>query len=469
VKPPVAALGAVLLAACAGPRPQAPPESAIAPPAAWRSGVPASSAEVSAEWWQAFQDPVLTQVVQAALAHNTDVAIAAARVAEARGQFHLARAQGLPNVQGAAQGVRERDLNPGFGIAEQQTAGQAEVSIAYDLDLFGRLANAREAARAGLLASQASRDNVRLAVTASAASGYITLRTLDARLAVLQATLADRAEALKIARRRTGAGYASQLDLAQAEADYAATAQLVPAAQLAISRQEDGLSLLLGESPRAFERGADLDALALPAIPGSVPAALLRRRPDIVAAEQQLVAADRTLDSARAAFLPDVQLSASGGGVGSSLIPRSVWVFALGGGLVAPIFDSGRLKAQQETVAARRDQAAFAYRKTALVAFREVEDALATLQRLQEQEAALDAQRAVLARTVALATSRYRAGYSPYLDQLDAQRGLLSADLALAQSRGERLNAAVTLYAALGGGWQDAARAGPTPGRPGAD
>ncbi|MDB5445561.1 MAG: transporter [Phenylobacterium sp.] len=469
MKPRVAALGAVLLAACAGPRPQAPPESAITPPAVWRSGVPGSSAEVSAAWWQAFQDPVLTQVVQAALAHNTDVAIAAARVAEARGQFHLARAQGLPNVQGAAQGVRERDLNPGFGIAEQQTAGEAEVSIAYDLDLFGRLANAREAARAGLLASQASRDNVRLAVTASAASGYITLRTLDARLAVLQATLADRAEALRIARRRAGAGYASQLDLAQAEADYAATAQLVPAAQLAIARQEDGLSLLLGESPRAFDRGADLDALALPAIPGSVPAALLRRRPDIVAAEQQLVAADRTLDSARAAFLPDVQLSASGGGVGSNLIPRSIWVFALGGGLVAPIFDSGRLKAQQESVAARRDQAAFAYRKTALVAFREVEDALASLQRLQEQETALNAQRAVLARTVALATNRYRAGYSPYLDQLDAQRGLLSADLALAQSRGERLNAAVNLYAALGGGWQDAARAGPTPGRPGAD
>jgi NodT family efflux transporter outer membrane factor (OMF) lipoprotein len=457
----------VLLVACAGPRPPSPPGAAVAPPQAWRNVPAGSSAEISADWWRAFDDPVLTQIVQAALANNTDVAIAAARVAEARGQFHLARAQGLPNVQGVLQGERERDVNPGFGFAENQTVGEGDVSISYDLDLFGRLAKAREAARANLLASQAAHDNVRLAVTASAASGYITLRALDARLAVLQATLDDRAAALKIARRRASAGYASALDLAQAEADYQATLQLVPAAQLAIARQEDGLSLLLGESPRTFERGVDLAAMALPTIPTSLPSVLLRRRPDIAAAEQQLVAADRSLDSARAAFMPDVQLSASGGRAGSNIIPRSVWVFALGGGLFAPIFDSGRLKAQQESVAARRDQAAFAYRKSALIAFREVEDALASVQRLQQQEAALDAQHAVLVHTVTLATNRYRAGYSPYLDQLDAQRGLLAVDLSRVQSRAERLNAAVTLFEALGGGWRNWEVAGATPGSAG--
>ncbi|MDB5480929.1 MAG: transporter [Caulobacteraceae bacterium] len=444
----------MLLAACAGPRPQAPPGAAVTPPQAWRNGLAGSSVEVSADWWRAFNDPVLTQIVQTALIHNTDVAIAATRVAEARGQFHLARAQGLPDIQGALQGLHERDVNPGFGVGENQTVGAADVSISYDLDLFGRLANAREAARAELLASQAARDNIRLAVAASAASGYMTLRALDARLAVVQATLADRADALKIARRRTAAGYASQLDLAQAEADYAATARLVPTAQLAIALQEDGLSLLLGESPRAFERGADLAAIALPTIPASVPSSLLRRRPDIAAVEQQLIAANHSLDSARAAFMPDVQLSASGGLDNSTIIPQAVWVYALGGAVLTPIFDSGRLRAQQETVAARRDQAAFAYRKAALVAFREVEDALASLQRLQEQEADLNAERAVLAHTVTLATNRYRAGYSPYLDQLDAQRGLLSADLSLVESRAERLNAAVTLFQALGGGWQ---------------
>ena len=440
------------------------------PPEVWRNGPAESSAELSADWWATFDDPVLTQIVQTALANNTDVAIAATRVAEARGQFHLARAQGRPNVQGELQGVRERDVNPGFGIPEVQTAGAADVSISYDLDLFGRLAKAREAARAGLLASQAAHDNVRLAVAASAASGYITLRSLDARLAILQATRADRAAALKVARRRADAGYASQLDLAQAEADYQATLQLVPAAQLAIARQEDGLSLLLGESPRAIERGLGLAAIALPTIPASLPSALLRRRPDIAAAEQQLVAANHSLDSARAAFMPDVQLSASGGVEGSTLIPmipQAVGVYALGAGVLTPIFDSGRLKAQQEIVAARRDEAAFAYRKSALVAFREVEDALASLKRLQEQEAALDAQRAVLAHTVTLATNRYRAGYSPYLDELDAQRGLLAADLSLVQSRADRLNAAVTLFEALGGGWRSSELAETTPAKAG--
>jgi len=173
-----------------------------------------------------------------------------------------------------------------------------------------------------------------------------------------------------------------------------------------------------------------------------------------VAAEEQLVAADRSLDSVRAAFMPDVQLSASGGLVASTIISSPVWIFSLGGSIVAPLFDSGRLKAQQETVAARRDQAAFAYRRAALTAFREVEDALASDQRLSEQEAALVAQRDVLARTLTLATNRYRAGYSPYLDQLDAERGLLSADLALVQSHADRLNAVVSLYQALGGGWR---------------
>ncbi len=410
---------------------------------------------MSAAWWEVFGDPVLTRMVETALAHNVDIALAAERVAEARGQFHLAQAQRWPNVTGDAEGGRQRDVNPGFGIPENQTAGQAEVSIAYDLDLFGRLSEASEAARAQLLSSEAARDNVRIAIAASAASGYIALRSLDARLAVLDKTLAARAESLRIARRRAEAGYASQLDLAQAEADYRAAEQQVPAARLAIARQEDGLSILLGDNPRAVERGADLDALALPQVPAAMPASLLRRRPDLVAAEEQLVAADHALDSARAAFMPDVRISADGGLVGSTLITSPVEIFSLGGGILAPIFDAGRLDAQQESAAARRNQAAFAYRKAALTAFREVEDALAAIRHLDEQEASIAAQRDVLARALKLATSRYRSGYSPYLDQLDAERGLLASQLALVQVRSDRLTATVTLYQALGGGWSD--------------
>jgi multidrug efflux system outer membrane protein len=183
----------------------------------------------------------------------------------------------------------------------------------------------------------------------------------------------------------------------------------------------------------------------------------LRRRPDIVTAEEQLVSADHSLSAVRAAFMPDVQLSAAGGLEGSTLIMNPlnpVWIWSLGSSIVTPLVDSGRLRAQQAITAAQRDQAALAYRKDALNAFREVEDALAAILHLEDQERALTAQRHALARALALATNRYRAGYSPYLDQLDAERGLLTVELAMVQSRTDRLTALVTLYQVLGGGWQ---------------
>ncbi|MDE1145875.1 MAG: efflux transporter outer membrane subunit [Azospirillaceae bacterium] len=444
----------LLLAACSGPRPEAPLTTDVAPPAAWR-GPDTPGGGLDAAWWQAFGDPALTRVVDAALANNTDVMVAASRVTEARAQYRLAEAQRLPNVTLAATGGRQRDVDA-FGQPQQQTAGQWEATASYDLDLFGRLADAGEAARAALLATQAAHDNVRLAVAASAAAGYIGLRALDARLDVVRQTLAAREASLHLARRRAEQGYAAQLDLAQAQAEYEAAAQLIPATQLAITRQEDGLSLLLGGNPRAIGRGADLATLAPPSVPAGLPSDLLRRRPDIAQAEQQVVAADRSLDAARAAFMPDVQLSAVGGTVVSSLLTDPINVFSLGGGVLAPLFDSGRLRAQEDAAAARRDAAAFGYRKAALTAFREVEDALATVQRSAEQEEALLRQRDALARTLAIATNRYRAGYSPYLEQLDAERGLLSAELALVQSRADRLDAAITLAQALGGGWMPA-------------
>jgi outer membrane protein TolC len=202
-------------------------------------------------------------------------------------------------------------------------------------------------------------------------------------------------------------------------------------------------------------RGKILDSLDAPSVPVSLPSALLRRRPDIETAEQQLAAADSALDVARDAFMPDVQLAAAGGMVGSTLVdgsPLGVW--SLGGSILAPIFSAGRLDAQQNAATARRDQAAFAYRKAALTAFREVEDALSAAERDEEQEKALAAERDSLAHALVLATHRYREGYSPYLDQLDAQRGLLSTQLGLVQARTDRLNAIVTLYQSVGGGWQ---------------
>lgn len=441
----------VLLAACAGPRPDAPPEAAVVVPEEWRDGANGNG-QVTATWWQDFGDPVLSKIVERALANNVDIAIAATRVEEARAQFGAARGQLLPSADLLAVGKRDRFLNA-FGQSASQTAERAEIDISYDLDLFGRLRNASEAARASLLATQAARDNVKLAVTSSAAAGYIGLRALDARLALVRETVDARTGSLKIAQRRAQSGYATRLELEQAEAELRATEQLVPALQLAIARQENGLSVLLGENPRAIERGVALSNLTTPSVPAMLPSELLRRRPDIEQAEQFIVAADRSLDVARAAFLPSIRLGASGGYVDSTLIGDPVSLFSVGGSVLAPLFEGGRLRAQADAAAARRDQAAYLYRKVALNAFREVEDALAAVQRTSEQEAVLRQQRDALARALVQATNRYRAGYSSYLEQLDAQRGLLSADLSLLQVSNDRLSATVSLFQALGGGW----------------
>lgn len=449
----VACLLATLLAACAGRRPEAPLNATVIPPAAWRDGN-AGGVETTAAWWQGFRDPVLTKVVENALANNVDIAIAAARVEEARAQFGVARGQLLPNAE-LDTGVKgERFLNA-FGQSAFQTSEQAEVGISYDLDLFGRLRNSSEAARASLLATQASRDNVMLAVASSAAAGFIGLRALDARLAVVRETVAARADSLRIEQRRAQSGYATRLELEQAEAELRGTEQLIPALQLAITRQENGLSVLLGENPRAIERGVALSDLTSPAVPTMLPSQLLRRRPDIAQAEQLIVAADHSLDAARAAFMPSIGLGVSGGYVDSTLIANPAGIFSVGGSILAPLYEGGRLRAQADVAAARRDQAAFAYRKAALDAFREVEDALAAVQRTGEQQLVLRQQRDVLAQALVQATNRYRAGYSSYLEQLDAQRGLLSADLSLVQASSDRLSATVTLFQALGGGWAE--------------
>ncbi|MES2058748.1 MAG: efflux transporter outer membrane subunit [Pseudomonadota bacterium] len=442
---------AAMAGACVGPRPEAPAAATVVAPPAWRTAL-GPGEPVRADWWAAFGDPLLTGLVERALANNPDLAAAAARVEEARAQERLSRAQLLPQVNAAGPASEARALNP-FGIATTNTGAQPTISASYDLDLFGRLRQANAATRAQLLASEGARDTVRLGIASSVATGYITLRALDARLAVARDTLASRGEALRIARRRAETGYTSNLELHQAEGEYRATEQLVPQAELAISRQENALRLLLGETPGAVERGTALASFTAPPIPNGLPADLLRRRPDLFQAEQNLVAADRSLDSARAAMLPNLSLTGSAGLVLSTALSDPVGVFSLGGSILSPIFDGGRLRAQADAGAARRDQAAFAYRKAALTAFREVDDSLAGVQRSGEQAIAIAGQRDALAAALRNASNRYRAGYSSYLDQLDTQRGLLTAELALVQARADRLTAYVALYQAFGGGW----------------
>ncbi|MEP9400604.1 efflux transporter outer membrane subunit [Sphingomonas sp. VNH70] len=447
------AILAVLLAAgaCTPPDRPRPAAASVTPPGGWRTALP-GTAPVDARWWQGFGDPELSRLVEAALANNPDIAIAAARVAEARAQEGLARAARFPTLDAGVGITEQRALNA-LGRASTGTSAQPVFQSSYEVDLFGRIGNQIEAARLSGVAALAAADAARLSVAAATASGYVTLLGLDARIATVRATIASRGEALRIARSRAEAGYTSRLELRQAEAEYAGVTQTLPQLELLARRQEDALALLTGTPPRAIARGTTLATLRSPPIPAGLPSALLRRRPDIAQAEATLAASDATLAAARAQFLPSLRLTGSTGEVLSSALPNPVGIWSIGASILAPLFRGGQLRAGLDTAAARRDQAAFAYQRAALTAFREVEDALAAVDRLGAQARALETQRTALAEALRHATNRYRAGYSPYLEQLDAQRALFSAELSLEQVRADRLAALVALYQALGGGW----------------
>ncbi len=443
---------ACVLAGCAGPRPEAPVSATMTPPTNWREAVMGTTS-VNIDWWRSFNDPMLDRLVETALANNSDIAIAAARVEEARYGYQAAEGAMLPSLNATAGGAYARSISQVTGRPVTQTAGEADLPLSYEVDLFGRLRNTSKAARAALLASQYARDATRLSVAGAVASGYITLRALDARLVLLNDTLTTRAQALSAARHRADTGYSPKLELQQAQAEYNTAQQLIPVVELAIRRQEDALSLLLGENPRAIERGVALSAMNVPEVPVALPSDLLRNRPDIAVAEAQIVAADSSLDVARAAFMPTIRLTASGGYATSDLLPHGYDVFSLGGNIVQPLFQGGRLQAQAGAAVSRRDQAAFAYKKATLNAFREVEDSLVAVDKINAQQLILIDQTAALAEAYRLAGNRYRAGYSPFLEQIDAQRALLGAQLNLIQAQADHLNAEVSLYQALGGGF----------------
>lgn len=440
-----------LLAGCAGPAIETAQVPAVVPPPDWRvdlgRGVP-----IDAEWWRGFGDPQMSALIDEALARNLDIGIAGARVREAQAQQGLARSALLPTLDAAVGATESRTINA-FGKPVEQLAAQPQLQAAWEIDLFGRLSDQESAARSSWLASQAARDSARLSVASATANAYVTLLALDDRLALAKRTAEVRKGSRDLIARRVRIGYSPKLELQQAEVDYQAALLLVPAIEQARARQENALSVLAGRVPGPVERAEGLAALTKPPLPEALPSELLRRRPDLAQAEFQLAATDSNLAAARKRFLPSLRLSASAGAAFSTLLGDPVALFSVGGSILAPLFEGGRLRAGAEAAAAQRDAAAFNYRKVALTAFREVNDALAAVDGLDRQVQVQTAQRDALAEAYRLANNRYREGYSPLLEQLDTQRGLLAAELALIQARSDALNARISLYQALGGGW----------------
>jgi NodT family efflux transporter outer membrane factor (OMF) lipoprotein len=432
------------------------PASTLEVPKAWRAPLqvgPNLAAE--REWWRAFGDPMLDALVARALANNADLRTAGARLQEYQARIRVARSAQEPSLSVSIGPSRGRAIGP-FGAPVEATNFTGNVQAAYELDPFGRLEAATQAARFDYAAQQAARDAVALSVAASVASGYLNLRGLDAQLALARATLQSRQQSLDLARRQFEVGYSSRLELSQAEAEYRNTAAAVPQLERAITQQENALSLLAGANPGLVARGTVLEALRPPGIAPGLPSELLRRRPDIAQAEATVAAADASLAAASDQMLPSLRLTASVGAFAHNLpdlLGSGTLLWSVGGSVLAPLFDAGRLRAQAEIAASTRDRAVFAYESVVRNAFAETENGLSAVQRLREQLEQAEARRVATAETLRIAHNRYRNGYSSYLEELDAQRNNFNAETNVLQLRASWLAAHVDLYRALGGGW----------------
>jgi len=460
-----------LIATGCAPALRAPPEaSRIDPPGAWReqpvstasaasSPVPAASAPAvaqRADWWRDFGDPVLDGLVERALSRNNDLLLAGARLDEARAALAASRSAEGPQLNAtlAVQGSRSLQAT---GISESHIV-QPGLSASWELDLWDRLDALTRAAQLRVAASEADRDGAALSIAATTVQSYIALLALESQLSLSKRTLDSRAEALRLSQDQARTGYISQLQLTQAQAEYASVAQQVPSLELAIRRQENALAQLTGKPPGDMPRGRRFEDLDLPLPPVVLPSALLERRPDLAQAALTLAASDATLASRRAAFMPQIQFSATAGKLYVAALdydPLRVW--SLGGSVLAPLFDAGRLRAQFDTATAQRDQAAFTYRGRVLTALTEVENALAGIERLDRQRRFSQERREVLARSLQYAHDRYEAGYAGYLEELDAQRNLFAQDNDLIRIRQSELENRLALVRALGGGWRASA------------
>ncbi|KAG8152916.1 efflux transporter outer membrane subunit [Burkholderia catarinensis] len=423
---------------------------------------PAEPADVAnAAWWEQFQDPALNALIAAALAENLDVKVAAARVDEFLGQFESTRSALFPQVSAGFDATRQRSSQSGpvplpSTVSPVSNQFQASLSASWDIDLFGKVRRETEAARANLRASEDARRATILTLVASVASSYITLRSLDHQLEIAKATTASRAESVRVFTARFKGGEVSQMELAQSQSEYEATQASIPQLESQIAQQEDALSVLLGRNPGAIVRGRELAELATPAVPAGLPSDLLERRPDLLQAEQNLVAQNALIGAARALYFPSISLTGLFGSVSSRFSnlftgPARVWSFA--GSVTVPIFTGGNIAGQVRQANARQQQALYSYRKAIEVAFQQVEDALITLQKSREQLDTQGRQIEALRTYEHLARMRYEEGYTSYIEVLDAERTLFNAELSYTQTRGATLTSLVNLYMAMGGGW----------------
>jgi multidrug efflux system outer membrane protein len=455
-------LAAALWACAVGPDYERPKTDV---PAQWRIDYPKAADVANAKWWEQFGDPVLNQLIDEALRENRDVRAAAARVDQFIGALSTTRSQFYPQIGYSLDASRNRSSRVGqppipSGGDPYYTLYQGALSAQWQIDLFGRIRRQSEAVQAQVYASEQGRRGVVLTLVTSVAASYIALRALDRQLEISQATAKNYADTARIFDLRFKGGVVSEVELKQVESQYQQALAAIPALEQQIAAQENLISVLLGRNSGPILRGRTLDQFVAPGIPADLPSTLLERRPDILQAEQNLVAANANIGAAKALYFPTLSLTGVLGSVSTAFGdfltgPATAWTLAAG--LAGPIFTFGAIEGQVQTAEGGQREALAFYQQTIFNAFRETNDALVgTVKKREESEA--QARRVIALREYArLSRLRFDNGYAGYLEVLYAENELFSAELSAVRSQAERYTQIVNVYQAVGGGWVDEA------------
>jgi NodT family efflux transporter outer membrane factor (OMF) lipoprotein len=462
----VTAAAAMLASCTVGPNYKRP---IVQTPAAFRGADASASAEPSLAdrpWFELFQDPALTGLVNAALNENFDLRIASERVLQARASLRIARSEQFPSVDASASVVGTRISQRGANRAIPTTVdpdvaySQIGFSVGWELDVWGRLRRLNESARAQYLATEEARRGVVTTLVADVTDTYLALRALDLELAIARRTREVANDSLRLTQTRHDRGVATALDVQQAEQLLHTASAQIAGLERDVAQTENALSLLLGRTPGEIPRGLDLEALRVPpSVPAGLPSDLLERRPDIRQAEQELVAANAQIGVAKAEYFPRISLTGLFGTQSRALAdlltaPARIWTASASA--VAPIFNAGRTRANVRLAESVKRELVVNYQRAIYTALREVADALAGYRKTSEQRAEQEQLVEALRASVRLSDQRYRGGIDSYLQVLDAQRNLFQGELDLARLRRLELSSLVQLYRALGGGWNPA-------------
>jgi multidrug efflux system outer membrane protein len=430
-------------------------------PHSWRVDYQTASDLANTAWWEQFQDPVLNKLIKTALNENKDLRIATARIEKFAGQLQAVMSGFYPQVNfGLGADYNQLSLNKHITLptgTERVGANlQTDLNVNWELDVWGKLRMASDAARAELLASEEARQAVIMTLVSDVAIGYIELLSLDQQLKTARETLASREEFLHLFERKFEGGQISGLELAQVRSAYEQVSKNIPDLERRIALQENAISVLLGLNPGPIERGTTIETLVVPEVPQGIPSALLERHPDIRMTEQNLIAAHAEIGVVRAQYFPSISLTGLLGVAStelSNLSQGSSVFWQMAARALTPVFTGGRIGGQLRTANAKEQELLNEYLRVVQRAFLEVEDSLVSVRKLRELSE-IEARRInVLKENVAYAHDRYNERLSSYIEILDAERNLFFEELGYIQTRNDLLGSLVKTYKSMGGGW----------------